>query len=137
MTEPAPLGAWAGHAASSPTAVLENCHQGGRGVLTLIQVDVVLPLLLVACAVVPGALQDVSPVPDVMADGHLLESTVRVPDGPPRLPDLGGWGRKGGRVARPAQDRHDSRNPIPKTAARVPPMHTLTPPGAERISEVS
>lgn len=43
-----------------------------EGSLTLIQVDVVLPLLLVPCAVVSGALEDVSPVPDVMPNGHLL-----------------------------------------------------------------
>lgn len=59
---------------------------------TLIQVDVVLPLLLVPCAVVSGALQDVSPVSDVMPDGHLLQPAVRVPDGPPSLPDPA-WGR--------------------------------------------
>lgn len=40
--------------------------------LTLIQVDIILPLLLVPCAVVSGALEDVSPVSDVMPDGHLL-----------------------------------------------------------------
>lgn len=40
--------------------------------LTLIQVDVVLPLLLVPCAVVSGALEDVSPVSNVMPNGHLL-----------------------------------------------------------------
>lgn len=55
--------------------------------LTLIQVDVVLPLLLVPCAVVAGTLEDVGPVPDVMPNGHLLQSTVRVPHGPPSFPD--------------------------------------------------
>ena len=40
--------------------------------LTFIQVDVVLPLLLVPCAVVSGTLEDVSPVSDVMPNGHLL-----------------------------------------------------------------
>lgn len=40
--------------------------------LTFIQVDVVLPFFLVPCAVISGALEDVSPVPNVMADGHLL-----------------------------------------------------------------
>ena len=60
----------------------------GRG-LTLVQVDIVLPLLLVSRAVVSGALEDVSPVPDVMPDGHLLQPAVRVAHGPPGLPDLG------------------------------------------------
>lgn len=43
-----------------------------EGRLTLIQVDVVLPLLLVPCAVVSRALEDVSPVSNVMPNGHLL-----------------------------------------------------------------
>lgn len=45
-------------------------ERGGR--LTLIQVDIILPLLLVPRAVVSGALEDVSPVSDVMPNGHLL-----------------------------------------------------------------
>lgn len=40
--------------------------------LTFIQIDVVLPFFLVPGAVVSGALEDVSPVPNVMPDGHLL-----------------------------------------------------------------
>ena len=47
----------------------------GHG-LTFVQVDVVLPFFLVPCAVISGALEDVSPVPNVMADGHLLQTTV-------------------------------------------------------------
>lgn len=43
-----------------------------QGRLTFIQVDVVLPLFLVPCAVVSGALEDVSPISDVMSNGHLL-----------------------------------------------------------------
>lgn len=43
-----------------------------EGRLTLIQVDIILPLLLVPCAVVAGALEDVSPVSDVVPNGHLL-----------------------------------------------------------------
>lgn len=56
--------------------------------LTLIHVDVVLPLLLVARAVVAGALHDVCPLPDVVPDRHLLQAAVRVPHGPPGLTDL-------------------------------------------------
>lgn len=54
-------------ATSSGTAA-----QKKTGSLTFIQVDVVLPLFLVPCAVVSGALEDVSPIPNVMPNGHLL-----------------------------------------------------------------
>lgn len=64
-----------------PPLVIKSCS------LTLIKVDIVLPLLLVPRAVVPRALQDVSPIPDVMPDGHLFQATVRIPDSPPSLPD--------------------------------------------------
>lgn len=78
--------------------------------LTFVQVDVVLPLLLVPCAVVSGALQDVSPVSDVMPNGHLLQSTVRVPHGPPSLPDLGR-----GRAEHPPLPTPKPRPPQPRT----------------------
>lgn len=49
-----------------PPFIIECCG------LTFIQIDVVLPFFLVPCAVVSGALEDVSPVSDVMPNGHLL-----------------------------------------------------------------
>jgi len=49
-----------------PPFIIKRCG------LTLIQVDIILPLLLVPCAVVSGALEDVSPVSDVVPNGHLL-----------------------------------------------------------------
>lgn len=81
-------GAAGGREAGRPPGSGPAARREGR--LTLIQVDIVLPLLLVPRAVVSGALQDVSPVSDVMPNGHLLQPTVRVPYSPPSLPDLGG-----------------------------------------------
>lgn len=70
----------------SPPLVIKCCG------LTLVQVDIVLSLLLVPRAVVSGALEDVSPIPDVMPNGHLLQPAVGVAHGPPGLPDPA-WGR--------------------------------------------
>lgn len=60
-----------------------------RALLTLVHVDVVLPLLLVTCAMVPGPLHDVGPVSDVVSNRHLFQAAVRVPDGSSCLTDLG------------------------------------------------
>lgn len=60
-----------------------------RALLTFIHVDVVLPLLLVARAMVPGPLHDVGPLPDVVSDRHLFQAAVRVPYGSSCLTDLG------------------------------------------------
>lgn len=59
-----------------------------RAVLTFIHVDVVLPLLLVTCAMVPGSLHDVGPLPDVVSNRHLFQAAVGVPYGPSSLTDL-------------------------------------------------
>lgn len=59
-----------------------------RAALTFVHVDVVLPLLLVTCAMVPGSLHDVGPLPDVVSDRHLFQATVRVSYGPSSLTDL-------------------------------------------------
>lgn len=60
-----------------------------RALLTFIHVDVVLPLLLVTCAMVPGPLHDVGPLSDVVSNRHLFQAAVRVPYSSSRLTDLG------------------------------------------------
>lgn len=45
-------------------------------VLTFIHIDVVLPLFLVTCTMVPGSLHDVRSVPDVVPNRHLFQATV-------------------------------------------------------------
>ena len=119
----------------------------GRG-LTLVQVDIVLPLLLVSRAVVSGALEDVSPVPDVMPDGHLLQPAVRVAHGPPGLPDLGeveSHMLSGSFQTWLCQPGNTTQDLLLKRASQATRLCLpgiggalqLTPPGAERISDVS
>lgn len=96
------------NAAASPEGTRQQLGWGGApgegllpvledmGVLlTFVHVDVVLPLLLVTRAVVPGPLHDVGPLPDVVADGHLFQAAVRVPHRSPCLTDLGAHSPRG------------------------------------------
>lgn len=55
---------------------------------TFVHVLKVLVELPLSCFVVNLLLHDVTPVLDVVSDGHLLQAALRVPQRPPRLLDL-------------------------------------------------